>query len=405
MARSPYWHAKPTQAYAFVAGQFRSLHAGGRFIAIALVVLVLCFACLRNRLAAASRMTLTTVGFVGVVTLTAAGGLSSGVGPIHAISMSGHETIGLFAPGAESKGAHDTRAADRQPANRHARRTASTRASSISQGLRNSVPASSSPTTTIVPTTTTVPKMTASVRPTPVPPKRRAVRSPTDAVSPTTTSTTTTTTPAVETPGLSSANWSGYVLTDGGYEAVSGEWTVPTLNCAVVPNGGTSDWVGVNGWVDRAGLVQSGTYSLCSSGAQLNFAVWSDAALGYAWQQQFQVTAGDVIDAEVSQTTSGSWVATVTDLTSGQSATASEPAVFAGSSAEWIAEDSGVAGSSSLAPLADFSPVTFSDLSTAPASTLSYADAIEMQRANGSVEALPSPPQGASFTVTDEPAS
>lgn len=79
---------------------------------------------------------------------------------------------------------------------------------------------------------------------------------------------------------------------------------------------GTSDWVGVNGWVDRAGQVQSGTYSLCSAGSKSNFAVWSDAALGYAWQQQFQVTAGDVIDAEVSQTVSGSWVATVTDLTS-----------------------------------------------------------------------------------------
>jgi len=168
---------------------------------------------------------------------------------------------------------------------------------------------------------------------------------------------------------------------------------------------GTSDWVGVNGWVDRAGQVQSGTYSLCSAGSKSNFAVWSDAALGYAWQQQFQVTAGDVIDAEVSQTVSGSWVATVTDLTSGQSATASEPAVFAGSSVEWIAEDSGVAGSSSLATLADFSPVTFSDLSTSPSSTLFYADAIEMQHANGSVEALPSPPRGASFTGTDEPAS
>ena len=74
VARGLYWHARPTQTYAFVAGQFRSLHAGGRFIAIVLVVLVLCFACPCNRLAAASRMTLATVGFVGVVTLAAAGG-------------------------------------------------------------------------------------------------------------------------------------------------------------------------------------------------------------------------------------------------------------------------------------------------------------------------------------------
>jgi hypothetical protein len=192
------------------------------------------------------------------------------------------------------------------------------------------------------------------------------------------------------------------VLTGGGYQVVSGEWTVPTLNCVVVPNGGTSDWVGVNGWVDPADLFQVGTSSTCSGGSQSNFAVWSDGAFSYAWQQQFTVNAGDVISAEVQQSSSGTWTATVTDVTSGQSATASESAVYAGSSAEWVAEDSGVQGSSNLTPLADFGIVTFTNLRVTPTSALTYADAIEMLTSGGSAEAMPSQPQGASFSVTYE---
>ena len=192
------------------------------------------------------------------------------------------------------------------------------------------------------------------------------------------------------------------MLTGGGYQVVSGEWTVPTLNCAVVPNGGTSDWVGVNGWVDPADLFQVGTSSTCSGGSPSNFAVWSDGALGYAWQQQFTVNGGDVISAQVQQSSSGTWTATVTDVTSGQSSTASESAVYAGSSAEWVAEDSGVQGSSNLTPLADFGIVTFTNLQVAPTSALTYADAIEMQTSGGTSEAMPSQPQGASFSITYE---
>jgi hypothetical protein len=220
--------------------------------------------------------------------------------------------------------------------------------------------------------------------------------------------TTTTTAPVTvaATPGLSSMNWSGYVLASGGYQEVSAEWTVPALDCAVVPNGSTSDWVGVNGWVDPSDLFQAGTESTCAGGAQSNSAVWSDGALGFAWQDQFTVSAGDLIDAEVQQSAAGTWTATVSDLTSGQSATASETVVFAGSSAEWVAEDSGAQGSSVLAPLADFGSVTFSNVSASPQSVLAYSDAIEMLRANGSTAALPSQIAGTGlFTVSYEPQS
>ena len=259
---------------------------------------------------------------------------------------------------------------------------------------------SETPTTLVPPTTTPPTTIPVKQAPAHLPAAHAPVKP-----DPATTTTTAPVTVAA-TPGLSSMNWSGYVLASGGYQEVSAEWTVPALDCAVVPNGSTSDWVGVNGWVDPSDLFQAGTESTCAGGAQSNSAVWSDGALGFAWQDQFTVSAGDLIDAEVQQSAAGTWTATVSDLTSGQSATASETVVFAGSSAEWVAEDSGAQGSSVLAPLADFGSVTFSNVSASPQSVLAYSDAIEMLRANGSTAALPSQIAGTGlFTVSYEPQS
>ena len=205
-----------------------------------------------------------------------------------------------------------------------------------------------------------------------------------------------------EVPGLSSMNWAGYVLTGKIYREVKAEWTVPALNCRVVPNGSTSDWVGVDGWVHPVRLFQAGTSSTCAGGVQSNSVVWSDGALGYAWQDEFAVNAGDEISARVAQSPSGAWTATVTDESTGQSAHPSEPAAYVAASVEWVAEDSGIQGSSVLAPLADFASVSFSKLRVTPTAVPSYADAIEMLRANGSVVAMPAPLRrlGSSYSFT-----
>ncbi len=45
-----------------------------------------------------------------------------------------------------------------------------------------------------------------------------------------------------------SANWAGYVIRAGqDVNAVSGEWTVPTLDCQQTPNGLDSVWAGIGG--------------------------------------------------------------------------------------------------------------------------------------------------------------
>ena len=145
------------------------------------------------------------------------------------------------------------------------------------------------PTTTTVPPTTTTTSSTTS----------------------TTTTTVTTTPPPPASPGLTSPNWSGYVLTgaSGGYQAISAKWTVPAVDCSSLQNSETSDWVGVNGWLgaDWGGLFQDGTTSYCFNGQQGDYAWWTDAAASYSAPTLFAVAPGDVIDAEVYQDSSGYW--------------------------------------------------------------------------------------------------
>jgi len=237
---------------------------------------------------------------------------------------------------------------------------------------------------------------------------------PTTTTTSSTTSTTTTTPPPPGSPGLTSPNWSGYVLTgaSGGYQAISAKWTVPAVDCSLVPNGETSDWVGVNGWLgaDWGGLFQDGTTSYCFNGQQGDYAWWTDAATYYSAQTLFAVAPGDVIDAEVYQDPSGYWDYYIADITSVRSSSSAESFSGPGTSAEWIAEDTGDPNTRLPYPLADFGSVTFTDLGlTVPSGSWTvppYSDAIEMVAPDRSVEALPSQIQGseasATFTVTYE---
>ena len=215
--------------------------------------------------------------------------------------------------------------------------------------------------------------------------------------------------PAGTSPGWTSQNWSGYVLTGqpGGYQSVGAKWTVPTINCSSVPNGHTSDWVGVNGSSDIPGLFQDGTSSSCDGGNQVDVAWWTDQAESYSEQDLYLVNPGDDMQASVYQTASGQWAYDIQDLTSGHTSSAAEAYSGQGLSAEWIAEDPASASTGQLFPLADFGSVTFSDLSLQVTGGTwylpTYSDAWEMVAANGTVMTLPSQIVGtgsaAAFTV------
>jgi hypothetical protein len=193
---------------------------------------------------------------------------------------------------------------------------------------------------------------------------------------------------------------------------VSARWRVPTLNCTVTPNASTSDWVGVNGdtSVSPSGLFQDGTESDCQAGTQFNYAWWTDQAKNYLTQSLFAVSAGDMIEAQVFQDSSGHWNYYLKDWTTGQVSSSPESYTGTGLTAEWIAEDPGNPATNGLFPLADFSPVTFSDLGLQVSGGTWYIpDATDAGAltANGAVIAAPTPVLGsgtlAEFTVYYKP--
>jgi hypothetical protein len=230
-------------------------------------------------------------------------------------------------------------------------------------------------------------------------------------------------------PPIQSPNWSGYVVSPGPLiTETSGEWTVPTLDCAVTPNAGASTWVGIGG-TNSALLLQTGVTDECVGGAQQDFPWWEEYP-DYPNQSQafndFPVSPGDSMEAFVYQDTDGSWATVVDDLSTGLSGvmvtgagwgvvTGVDPTTgdfgpftyqgyttdlsFGGGyTAEWIVEDYELGGS--YVPFADYGTVTFSDLEAnlSPPS-LTPGEGSEIIQ-NGVVLSTPALPVGNSFSVS-----
>jgi hypothetical protein len=205
---------------------------------------------------------------------------------------------------------------------------------------------------------------------------------------------------------------------------VSGEWTVPTLDCSATPNSGSSAWVGTGG--DNSGsLLQTGIDNDCVNGVQQNVGWWelypSNPNYANAFSS-FPVAAGDTITAEVFYDSSDQWVTKVTDLATGLTGisvlglgwevlNSSNQVVGSlqgetttwtyngGTTAEWIEEDYGL-GSGGLVPFADYTTVTFTNLSTSIASwQLAASDGIEMIQSN-IVISTPTLPGSDGFSVS-----
>lgn len=229
-------------------------------------------------------------------------------------------------------------------------------------------------------------------------------------------------------PGQVSSNWSGYVLpTTSIVTLVSGEWTVPTLNCAATPNGEAGTWVGTGGAHNAGTLLQTGVNELCDNGFQENYGFWEiwpaipNHSESYS---DFPVVAGDTMTATVGYV-NNQWVTVLEDLNTGLSGvfiagddwevvTTSSGTVVGGVqgiatgysysggySAEWIQEDVTNVSSGSLFTFPDYGSVTFTGLKTSPsAASLPNSDGVEIKNSAGDVLSVPGPYNGTDFTVS-----
>jgi hypothetical protein len=171
--------------------------------------------------------------------------------------------------------------------------------------------------------------------------------------------------------GLTSGNWSGGVaLTGGPYEFCSGAWIVPAV---VAPARGDGDWWSV-AWV---GIDGDGSNDVlqCGTGHHVNVTNGKTTTEYFAWYEWYPfgwteitnltVSPGDAIAASVRYlgiaNGAGRATATVTNMTTGQSATVSLTppgnTVLAGNCAEWIMERPGINGV--LADLPEYEHISF----------------------------------------------
>ncbi|MFZ0059328.1 MAG: G1 family glutamic endopeptidase [Acidimicrobiales bacterium] len=226
-------------------------------------------------------------------------------------------------------------------------------------------------------------------------------------------------------------NWSGYVVPSSSalITGVSGEWNVPTLNCADTPNARSVTWVGIGGEAWPTGgssgvLLQTGIEDDCVDGVQQDTG-WFEAYPSIPNQlfsfSGLPVSPGDSIEASVGQASDGSWVTRVDDLTTaisgwmitgeawGVGADAASTFTDQGSTVglsyeggytcEWIVEDPSNASGSEV-PFADYGTVTFSDLMTSFSTwSLTSDEGWEIVQ-NGVVLSTPSLPSTNGFSVS-----
>jgi hypothetical protein len=218
----------------------------------------------------------------------------------------------------------------------------------------------------------------------------------------------------------------GAVLT-----AASGEWTVPTLDCADTPNAGEATWVGTGNQGSEGILLQTGVGDNCVNGVQGDVGWWEEYpntpnyAEGFTG---FPVHPGDSIEASVFQITSDcstncrQWETELENLTTGLAGfmvtgegwgvasigsstfpyqgTTKDLAYSGGYTAEWIVEDYELEDGS-LMPFANYGTVNFSDLQLVGLSPwyLTASEGSEIVQ-NGVVLSTPSAPGNDSFSVS-----
>lgn len=218
-------------------------------------------------------------------------------------------------------------------------------------------------------------------------------------------------------------NWAGYVIAPGrDVDAVSGVWTVPTLNCRQTPNAQLGVWAGIGG-VDEP-LLQTGVGDGCSNGAQHDQAWWelANAHNPFYFSGLF-VGPADQMQASVYLNQSGQWVTRIDNLTTGWSGwmvaggtwgvgrdgsgsftnegSASGISYAGGNTAEWVVEAPGLfATGSAFLTIPDFGTVQFSGLRVGLQSWSLNPGEVYQISYDGQVMATPGPSDGDGFPVS-----
>jgi len=169
-----------------------------------------------------------------------------------------------------------------------------------------------------------------------------------------------------------SSNWAGAVWAegDGTFTTVTGTFTVPTPSGSV--GSAASAWVGIDGDTCDTAILQTGVdFTVTDDGA--SYDAWYEWYPDYAYDfSGITISAGDVIVTTVTAYSTTSGIATIENLTTGQTVNQELTSSYAlcEENAEWIVED--FEEGDSLVPFADFGTVTFTSATASGPSGTTY---------------------------------
>jgi hypothetical protein len=193
-----------------------------------------------------------------------------------------------------------------------------------------------------------------------------------------------------------STNWAGYFDTGPQFTGVSGQWTVPVVQPSQ-DDQVSSTWLGVDGVLNTS-LIQTGTTQETSEGTTLYFA-WYEVLPAPAIPIGL-VDPGDQMSANITESSPGTWILSIADVTSEQEVSGQLAYDGPGTSAEWI-EEAPSAVDGDQFTLANFGMAQFGTLGVSGTNLGSGTDTpIEMTDSIGDVIAYPGPILDDGFSVT-----
>lgn len=170
-------------------------------------------------------------------------------------------------------------------------------------------------------------------------------------------------------------SWGGYAVTGDTYDAVTGNWVVPSLNCSAT-SGDVSFWSGLDGWTSST-VEQIGLDAVCTSGGKIEYNPWVEMYPANSIYFTETVKAGDTMTSSVTTSGNGSFKLVLADPTRGWTKTYTKTLSSAAlSSAEVIIE---AIGSQTIPPVPDFGSIKFSDVT---ANGKEFADEGTLQTTN-----------------------
>lgn len=199
-----------------------------------------------------------------------------------------------------------------------------------------------------------------------------------------------------------SRNWAGYVATGGTFTSISGTWTIAEPTAATA--GIDATWVGIGGF-GSDDLVQAGTQANVTRSGDVRYTAWIERLPGAAQTVALTVSGGDSVTVTLTEQSSGQWLVSLWNNTTGKSYDTTVRYASTRSSAEWIEE--APSSGRGVVPLDDFGSVRFtSSAARMDGRDISIKDAggkpVTMADASGQTLASPSGlgADGSSFTVT-----